>query len=139
MYGWSEFSPITYILAADTPSTPPKPSFVSATDNSISIQLYPTADNGGSIVESYELEMDQGETSSAFAAIAAMVFTAPSGNEPLAVSPESITASVPSNTALATSVISARVGSGFWIIDSKQNIYTPSQRKIRFRRNWPLF
>ena len=69
MYGWSEFSPITYILAADTPSTPPKPSFVSATDNSISIQLYPAADNGGSIVESYELEMDQGDTSSAFAAV----------------------------------------------------------------------
>mmetsp|Transcript_67918 Transcript_67918/g.162591 ORF Transcript_67918/g.162591 Transcript_67918/m.162591 type:complete len:253 (-) Transcript_67918:45-803(-) len=48
----------------------------------------------------------------------AMISTAVSGNDPFAVSPESMTASVPSNTALATSVISARVGSGFVIIDS---------------------
>jgi hypothetical protein len=37
---------------------------------------------------------------------------------PAAVSPESITASVPSSTALATSDTSARVGTGLWIIDS---------------------
>lgn len=40
------------------------------------------------------------------------------GNEPAAVSPESITQSVPSSTALATSVASARVGRGFLHIDS---------------------
>ena len=37
---------------------------------------------------------------------------------PLAVSAESITASVPSSTALATSDTSARVGTGLEIIDS---------------------
>ena len=41
-----------------------------------------------------------------------MVATASRGKSPLAVSPLSMTASVPSNTAFATSVISARVGSG---------------------------
>jgi hypothetical protein len=45
-----------------------------------------------------------------------MVSTAMTGKAPLAVSPESITASVPSKTALATSEASARVGRGFFII-----------------------
>mmetsp|Transcript_53731 Transcript_53731/g.142399 ORF Transcript_53731/g.142399 Transcript_53731/m.142399 type:complete len:222 (+) Transcript_53731:465-1130(+) len=45
-----------------------------------------------------------------------MVSMASSGYLPLAVSPESITQSVPSNTALATSVVSARVGRGFMIM-----------------------
>ena len=47
--------------------------------------------------------------------IAAMVST---GYFPLAVSAESITASVPSSTAFATSDTSARVGTGLDIIDS---------------------
>jgi len=50
--------------------------------------------------------------------MAAMVETAVSGKSPFAVSPESITQSVPSYTALATSVISALVGRGLLIIDS---------------------
>mmetsp|Transcript_7845 Transcript_7845/g.35071 ORF Transcript_7845/g.35071 Transcript_7845/m.35071 type:complete len:232 (+) Transcript_7845:2527-3222(+) len=44
--------------------------------------------------------------------------TASTGNAPAAVSPESITQSVPSRTAFATSVASARVGRGFFTIDS---------------------
>lgn len=42
--------------------------------------------------------------------------TASTGKEPAAVSPLSMTQSVPSSTALATSVASARVGRGFLII-----------------------
>ena len=44
--------------------------------------------------------------------------TTPIGSRPIAVSPDSITASVPSNTALAMSLTSARVGDGAVIIDS---------------------
>ncbi len=47
-----------------------------------------------------------------------MVAVTTAGSSPIAVSPDSMTASVPSNTALATSLTSARVGSGAWIIDS---------------------
>mmetsp|Transcript_3863 Transcript_3863/g.10083 ORF Transcript_3863/g.10083 Transcript_3863/m.10083 type:complete len:232 (-) Transcript_3863:267-962(-) len=47
-----------------------------------------------------------------------MISTALLGKEPLAVSPESMTASAPSSTALATSEHSARVGRGLTIIDS---------------------
>jgi hypothetical protein len=69
VYGWSDFSPITYILAADPPSTPPRPTFVSATDNSISIQLYPSANDNGAFVSSYVLEMDQGSYDTVFAEV----------------------------------------------------------------------
>ena len=47
-----------------------------------------------------------------------MACTAFTGYLPAAVSADSITASVPSSTALATSLTSARVGTGLWIIDS---------------------
>src|SRR4051812_23318207 len=40
------------------------------------------------------------------------------GYSPIAVSPESMIASAPSSTAFATSLASARVGRGAWIIDS---------------------
>ncbi len=49
------------------------------------------------------------------AAIVSMVVT---GYLPAAVSADSITASVPSSTAFATSDTSARVGTGAWIIYS---------------------
>ena len=48
----------------------------------------------------------------------AIASTARTGYLPTADSPESITASLPSSTALATSDTSARVGTGLWIIDS---------------------
>ena len=51
-------------------------------------------------------------------AIRAIVATAQTGSMPIAVSPDSMTALVPSKTALATSVTSARVGTGELIIDS---------------------
>ena len=44
--------------------------------------------------------------------------TAATGKRPMAVSPDSIIASVPSKIAVATSVTSALVGRGFWTIDS---------------------
>ena len=50
--------------------------------------------------------------------MSAIVFTASTGYFPPAVSPLSITASVPSKTAFETSVSSARVGRGFKIMES---------------------
>ena len=55
---------------------------------------------------------------SVYSMIFLIVSTASTGYLPLAVSPESITALVPSRTALATSLVSARVGLGFLIIES---------------------
>src|SRR5574341_1224258 len=56
--------------------------------------------------------------SSASATMRAMMATASRGYLPAAVSAESMTASVPSKMALATSEASARVGRGFSIMDS---------------------
>ena len=55
---------------------------------------------------------------SASATMRAIISTASRGNLPIAVSPESMTASVPSKMALATSLASARVGRGFSVMDS---------------------
>jgi hypothetical protein len=55
---------------------------------------------------------------SAAAAMRRMASTASTGCRPAAVSAESITASVPSRMALATSLASARVGRGCCTIDS---------------------
>ena len=67
---------------------------------------------------------------SASLAILAMVWTQTEGNSPLAVSPDSMTQSDPSRTALATSLASALVGLGFFTIDSNiwvaQIIGTPA-------------
>ena len=57
--------------------------------------------------------------------------TARSGYFPAAVSPESMTASVPSKSALATSLASARVGRGFSIIDSSICVAVMTGRAVQ--------
>mmetsp|Transcript_71618 Transcript_71618/g.202175 ORF Transcript_71618/g.202175 Transcript_71618/m.202175 type:complete len:243 (+) Transcript_71618:16-744(+) len=57
-------------------------------------------------------------TDSACTQMRRIMLTAASGNRPFAVSPESITTSVPSSTAFRTSVASARVGRGILSIES---------------------
>jgi hypothetical protein len=71
-----------------------------------------TASGSGPPVSNRPSQASKGKLSSASAAIAAIIVTASTGNRPIAVSSESITASVPSSTAFATSVASARVGLG---------------------------
>jgi len=66
LYGWSAFSPVTKVLAAGLPSAPSKPSFISATDNSISLQLYPSYDSLGAAITHYVLEVDEGGFNTAF-------------------------------------------------------------------------
>jgi hypothetical protein len=58
--------------------------------------------------------------------------TARNGYFPAAVSPDSMTASVPSNSALATSLASARVGRGFSIMDSSICVAVMTGRPYRF-------
>ena len=63
----------------------------------------------------------------------AMVCTVTTGYSPTLVSPESMTASAPSRTALATSEVSARVGTGLWIIDSSICVATMTGFAMRRR------
>ena len=73
-------------------------------------------------------------------AIRFMVATASRGYWPEALSADSMTASAPSNTAVATSDTSARVGTGAVIIDSSICVATttglPSRRARRVRVFW---
>ena len=66
VYGWSEWSPVTYALAATVPSTPLAPSFVSATANTISVNLHPSTKANGSPITEYELHMNDGFEGSEF-------------------------------------------------------------------------
>jgi hypothetical protein len=59
--GWSSYSPVTYTRAAQRPSAPPSPpAFVSATSSTISLTLSRCEDNGGSVITSHELWIDDG-------------------------------------------------------------------------------
>ena len=58
--GWSGYSPIGYILAAVVPEPPEAPTFIDATNTTITLSLWPTLDNGGSQILQYELYRDDG-------------------------------------------------------------------------------
>jgi len=58
--GWTDYSPIGYILAAVPPSQPPQPAIVTASSTLIQIQIFPSVDDGGSSITSYELLRDDG-------------------------------------------------------------------------------
>lgn len=58
--GWSQYSPTTYMLAAETPSRPGQLEFVSASPAHISISVPRVLDHGGSPVTEYELFIDDG-------------------------------------------------------------------------------
>jgi len=59
--GWSGYSPITQKRAASKPEAPTTaPKLVAATATTISITLTKSDDNGGSIITSHELYIDDG-------------------------------------------------------------------------------
>lgn len=61
IYGWSDdWSTIVYDVAADAPDAPPAPSFVEASDTSITLAISLPLDNGGQILTSIELWRDDG-------------------------------------------------------------------------------
>jgi hypothetical protein len=59
--GFSDYSPVGYLLAASVPLTPSAPIFISATASSIRLELPRAQDNGGSRVLSYQLWIDDGQ------------------------------------------------------------------------------
>lgn len=58
--GWSEFSDVAYLIAADVPSKPPTPVLLSVNDTYIAIDLTAPSDNGGSVVIDYTIYIDSG-------------------------------------------------------------------------------
>jgi len=45
--GWSDFSPITHLKAATTPGRPPRPQFISADSQKVTMQLFESDNDGG--------------------------------------------------------------------------------------------
>ena len=76
---------------------------------------------------------------SAASMILAMVATASAGYWPTLVSADSISASAPSSTALATSEVSALVGRGAEIIDSSICVATMTGRALSLARSIARF
>ena len=62
MYGWSEFSPMSFILTASVPSAPAKPTFIETTYNSIRVGLQASESDNGASITHYVLEMDNGDS-----------------------------------------------------------------------------
>jgi hypothetical protein len=58
--GWSDYSPIAYILAANVPAPPPKPTYKNSTSTNISILIRRSEDDGGSPITGYKLFVDAG-------------------------------------------------------------------------------
>jgi hypothetical protein len=62
--GWSDYSPISFILAAIPPNQPPMPIIVSASASNIQIAILPSNDPGGAPIDYYEIHRDNGDQGS---------------------------------------------------------------------------
>ena len=58
MIGYSEYSDVAYLQAVARPTKPDPPKFVSATDTTITVQLFESLDTNGVDIVSYEVERD---------------------------------------------------------------------------------
>jgi hypothetical protein len=56
--GWSGWSPIASLSASTIPAPPPKPTYVSSTNDMITLNFSRSTDNGGSLITDYELQVD---------------------------------------------------------------------------------
>ena len=66
--GWSEYSPITYIMAASKPEKPAVPMLAAVSDTSITLSLSPSAEDGGSPITGHKIFRDDGTTFTTFTA-----------------------------------------------------------------------
>lgn len=64
--GWSVYSPMGYLRAADVPSAPPAVIAVTTSATEIALALQPSADSGGSEITAYELWIDDGDLGETF-------------------------------------------------------------------------
>ena len=58
--GWGPYSPITHVLAASVPQKPDPPTLNSVTDASITLNLSPTDEDGGSPIVKHKIFRDDG-------------------------------------------------------------------------------
>ena len=73
-HGWGPFSPELYVLAASVPQAPAAPSAVSISATTLTLQLYPSQSNGGSVVTGYTLYRNEGSDGSSLVVVTSYVF-----------------------------------------------------------------
>ena len=88
--GWSAWSPIAYIKAANAPARPGPPKLNSVDATAISVSLTRTLDDGGSNVLGYELWRNQGTGTADFVKVSTYLGQAPTHT--LTVAADSIVA-----------------------------------------------
>lgn len=59
--GWSQYSPIAYVRAANVPTAPLQPSYVSSTSTTVTISVPRSINDGGSPITGYKLWVDAGD------------------------------------------------------------------------------
>ena len=59
--GYSIYSDIAYISAFSVPEAPPAPVFYDADSTTVTLILYPSADDNGARIVNYELWIDDGD------------------------------------------------------------------------------
>jgi len=67
--GWSDYSDVSYLTPSSVPDAPPRPEYVSSTDNQIVLGFFSSTDDGGSGITDYTLEIDDGTASGVFTEI----------------------------------------------------------------------
>lgn len=65
--GWSAWSPHDYLLMAGVPNTPKKPTYISSTATTITIQLYDSIYSDGAPILGYQVWRDLGDNLSELA------------------------------------------------------------------------
>lgn len=58
--GWSDYSPITYIMAASVPEKPAAPQLAAVTSTGITLSLSPALEDGGSPITQHKIFRDDG-------------------------------------------------------------------------------
>jgi hypothetical protein len=73
--GNGPWSPIVLITAATIPASPPEPVYSSSSSSQIVLNLFRSNDDGGMPVEDYELEIDDGTSSTSTAEASASTWS----------------------------------------------------------------
>ena len=92
--GWSDYSDLTYILAAESPSMPDKPTYVSSTSSALVIEFGTSYSNGGSEITTYQIQVDK-EDGSGFVDLS--TYTASTTTQSLTIDGSDPTALQPGN------------------------------------------
>lgn len=90
--GWGALSADLEVLAADVPSAPPNPTRGATSATQITLQLFPTHDNGGATVTNYELWRNDGEGGQVFTKITGYSYATHGFQHTVVLATESMTA-----------------------------------------------